>query len=104
MALKSFKPTSPGGRFMTRLDFAEGPNERAEKPPPRGISKSGGRNNEGHQTLRFRGGGHKRLYRSIDFRRDKRGIPARVASIEDDPHRSARIPLLVYGDGGARDT
>jgi large subunit ribosomal protein L2 len=102
MALKSFKPTSPGVRFMTRLDFAEVTKERPEKSLSRGISKSGGRNNEGHQTLRFRGGGHKRLYRTIDFRRDKRGIPARVASIEYDPNRSARIALLVYADGEKR--
>jgi large subunit ribosomal protein L2 len=102
MALKSFKPTSPGVRFMTRLDFAEVTKKRPEKPLTRGISKSGGRNNEGHQTLRFRGGGHKRLYRSIDFRRNKRDIPARVASIEYDPNRSARIALLVYADGEKR--
>jgi large subunit ribosomal protein L2 len=102
MALKSFKPTSPGVRFMTRLDFAEVTKERPEKSLTRGISKSGGRNNEGHQTLRFRGGGHKRLYRSIDFRRDKRGIPAHVATIEYDPNRSARIALLVYADGEKR--
>jgi large subunit ribosomal protein L2 len=102
MALKSFKPTSPGVRFMTRLDFAEVTKERPEKSLTRGITKSGGRNNEGHQTLRFRGGGHKRLYRSIDFRRDKRGIPAHVATIEYDPNRSARIALLVYADGEKR--
>jgi large subunit ribosomal protein L2 len=102
MALKSFKPTSPGVRFKTRLDFAEVTKERPEKSLTRGITKSGGRNNEGHQTLRFRGGGHKRLYRTIDFRRDKRGIPAHVASIEYDPNRSARIALLVYTDGEKR--
>jgi large subunit ribosomal protein L2 len=102
MALKSFKPTSPGVRFMTRLDFAEVTKERPEKSLTRGITKSGGRNNEGHQTLRFRGGGHKRLYRTIDFQRDKRGIPAHVASIEYDPNRSARIALLVYADGEKR--
>jgi len=102
MALKSFKPTSPGVRFKTRLDFAEVTKERPEKSLTRGITKSGGRNNEGHQTLRFRGGGHKRLYRTIDFRRDKRGIPAHVASIEYDPNRSARIALLVYADGEKR--
>ena len=102
MALKSFKPTSPGVRFMTRLDFAEVTKERPEKSLTRGITKSGGRNNEGHQTLRFRGGGHKRLYRTIDFRRDKLGIPAHVASIEYDPNRSARIALLVYADGEKR--
>jgi large subunit ribosomal protein L2 len=102
MALKSFKPTSPGVRFMTRLDFGEVTKGRPEKSLTRGIVRSGGRNNEGHQTLRFRGGGHKRLYRTIDFRRDKRGIPARVASIEYDPNRSARIALLVYADGEKR--
>ncbi|MDD5564510.1 MAG: 50S ribosomal protein L2 [Thermoanaerobaculaceae bacterium] len=102
MALKSFKPTSPGIRFMTRLDFAEVTKDRPEKALTRGISKSGGRNNEGHETLRFRGGGHKRRYRTIDFRRDKRGVPARVATIEYDPNRSARIALLVYADGEKR--
>ena len=102
MAIKSFKPTSPGVRFMTRLDFSEVTKDRPEKSLTRGIAKSGGRNNEGHQTLRFRGGGHKRLYRSIDFKRNKRGIPARVTSIEYDPNRSARIALLVYADGEKR--
>jgi large subunit ribosomal protein L2 len=102
MAIKSFKPTSPGVRFMTRLDFSEVTKDHPEKSLTRGMAKSGGRNNEGHQTLRFRGGGHKRLYRSIDFKRDKRGIPARVTSIEYDPNRSARIALLVYADGEKR--
>jgi large subunit ribosomal protein L2 len=102
MAIKSFKPTSPGMRFQTRLDFTEITKSSPEKSLTRGISQSGGRNNEGHQTLRFRGGGHKRLYRKIDFRRDKHGIPARVESIEYDPNRSARIALLVYADGEKR--
>jgi large subunit ribosomal protein L2 len=102
MALKSYKPTSPGVRFMTRLDFAEITKDRPEKALTRGISKSGGRNNEGHETLRFRGGGHKRRYRTIDFRRDKRDIPARVAAIEYDPNRSANIALLHYADGEKR--
>ncbi len=102
MPLKSFKPTSPGVRFMTRPDFAEISKDRPEKALTRGIAKSGGRNNEGHETLRFRGGGHKRRYRAIDFKRNKRGIPARVASIEYDPNRSARIALLVYADGEKR--
>jgi large subunit ribosomal protein L2 len=102
MALKSFKPTSPGVRFMTRPDFAEITKDRPEKALTRGIVKSGGRNSEGHETLRFRGGGHKRRYRAIDFKRSKRGIPARVASIEYDPNRSARIALLVYTDGEKR--
>ncbi len=102
MAMKTFKPTSPGMRFKTALDFAEITASRPEKSLTRGITRSGGRNNEGHETVRFRGGGHKRLYREIDFRRDKRGIPARVASIEYDPNRSARIALLVYADGEKR--
>ncbi len=102
MALKSFKPTSPGVRFMTRLDGAEITRNRPEKSLTRGTSSTGGRNNEGHETLRFRGGGHKRRYRTIDFRRDKRGIPARVTTIEYDPNRSARIALLVYADGEKR--
>jgi len=102
MAIKSFKPTSPGIRFMTRLDFAEVTVSEPEKRLTHGIKKSGGRNSDGHQTSRFRGGGHKRRYRVIDFRRDKRDVPARVASIEYDPNRSARIALLVYADGEKR--
>jgi large subunit ribosomal protein L2 len=102
MPLKTFKPTSPGVRFKTGHDFAEIAKKRPEKSLTRGIPHSGGRNNEGHETLRFRGGGHKRLYRVIDFRRDKRDVPARVAAIEYDPNRSARIALLVYADGEKR--
>ena len=102
MAIKTFKPTSPGMRFKTALDFAEITAKRPEKSLTRGITRSGGRNNEGHETVRFRGGGHKRLYREIDFRRDKRGIPARVTAIEYDPNRTARIALLVYADGEKR--
>jgi len=102
MAMRTFKPTSPGLRFKTALDLSELTAKRPEKSLTRGITHSGGRNNEGHETVRFRGGGHKRLYRTIDFRRDKRGIPAKVASIEYDPNRSARIALLVYADGEKR--
>jgi len=102
MAIKSYKPTSPGVRFMTRLDFVEITKDRPEKALTKGITRCGGRNSEGHETVRFRGGGAKRRYRIIDFRRDKRGIPARVASIEYDPNRSARIALLVYADGEKR--
>jgi large subunit ribosomal protein L2 len=102
MAIKSYKPTSPGVRFMTRLDFSELTQARPEKSLTRGAVKCGGRNNEGHETNRFRGGGHKRRYRTIDFRRDKRNIPARVAAIEYDPNRSARIALLFYLDGEKR--
>jgi large subunit ribosomal protein L2 len=102
MGMKSYRPTSPGVRFMTRLDFGEITTTEPEKSLTRGLAKSGGRNNEGHQTLRFRGGGAKRRYRAIDFRREKHGVPARVASIEYDPNRSARIALLHYADGEKR--
>lgn len=102
MALRSFKPTSPGIRFKTVLDFSEITKVEPEKSLTQGIARSGGRNNEGHETVRFRGGGHKRLYRIIDFKRDKRNIPAKVAAIEYDPNRSARIALLHYADGEKR--
>ncbi|MEW5876607.1 MAG: 50S ribosomal protein L2 [Acidobacteriota bacterium] len=102
MALRSFKPTSPGIRFKTVLDFSEITKVEPEKSLTHGITRSGGRNNEGHETVRFRGGGHKRLYRIIDFKRDKRNIPAKVAAIEYDPNRSARIALLHYADGEKR--
>jgi large subunit ribosomal protein L2 len=102
MALRSFKPTSPGIRFKTVLDFAEITKVRPEKSLTHGIPRSGGRNNEGHETVRFRGGGHKRLYRIIDFKRDKRNVPAKVAAIEYDPNRSAHIALLHYADGEKR--
>lgn len=99
MGIKVFKPTSPGRRSMTGLDFEEVTTDTPEKSLLRPISKSGGRNNKGRITTRHRGGGHKRRYRLVDFRRTKEGIPARVASIEYDPNRSARLALLVYADG-----
>jgi len=102
MAIKTYRPTSPGVRFMTRLEFTEISKTQPEKRLTKGLTRTGGRNNEGHQTVRFRGGGHKRRYRTIDFRRDKRGVPARVAAIEYDPNRSARIALLHYADGEKR--
>ncbi|MCX7896204.1 MAG: 50S ribosomal protein L2, partial [Thermoanaerobaculum sp.] len=102
MPLRSFKPTSPGLRFKTVLDFSEITKSHPEKSLTQGMARSGGRNNEGHETVRFRGGGHKRLYRLIDFKRDKRNIPAKVAAIEYDPNRSARIALLHYADGEKR--
>jgi large subunit ribosomal protein L2 len=102
MAIRTYKPTSPGRRFMTRLDYSEVTATRPEKSLTRGLPQKGGRNSEGHITLRFRGGGHKRLYREIDFRRDKRDIPGRVTTIEYDPNRSARIALVVYPDGEKR--
>lgn len=102
MPLRSFKPTSAGVRFKTVLDFSEVTKDRPEKRLVKGLRRSGGRNNEGHETVRFRGGGHKRLYRLVDFKRDKRNVPARVAAIEYDPNRSARLALLHYADGEKR--
>jgi large subunit ribosomal protein L2 len=102
MALKRYKPTTPALRYKTTPDF--GPITRTE--PEKGLVEplrgKGGRNNKGRITIRYRGGGHKRRYRVIDFRRDKFGIPARVADIEYDPNRSARIALLNYADGEKR--
>jgi len=102
MALKSYKPTSPGRRHTVGSNFDELSPGRPEKTLVRGMTKTGGRNNTGRITSWQRGGGHKRLFRSIDFKRDKTGIPAKVASIEYDPNRSARIALLHYRDGEKR--
>ncbi len=103
MAVKKFKPYTPARRFMTVADFSEITKTEPEKSLTEPLKKTGGRNNQGRITIRFRGGGHKRLYRIIDFRRrDKEGIPAKVAAIEYDPNRSARIALLHYVDGEKR--
>ncbi len=102
MALKEYRPTSPARRHMTVSDFAEVTRSKPEKKLTRAVKKSGGRNNHGHITTRHIGGGHKRRYRIIDWRRDKDGIPAKVAAIEYDPNRSARIALLHYADGEKR--
>lgn len=102
MGIKSYKPTSPGRRFQTVLDFAEITRREPEKNLLLPLKKTGGRNCYGRITSRYIGGGHKRLYRIIDFKRDKHGIPARVASIEYDPNRSAFIALLHYVDGEKR--
>ncbi len=103
MAVKKFRPYTPTRRFMTVADFSEITKTKPEKSLTEPLKKTGGRNNQGRITVRFRGGGHKRLYRIIDFkRRDKAGIPARVAAIEYDPNRSARIALLFYRDGEKR--
>ena len=102
MAVRSFNPTSPGIRFQTKLDFAELSSDRPEKSLVEPKRRTGGRNNRGWITSRFIGGGHKQLYRLIDFRRDKHEIPARVASIEYDPNRTANIALLQYADGEKR--
>jgi large subunit ribosomal protein L2 len=102
MAIKKRKPTSPGRRFQTVSDFAEITDSKPEKSLIAKKSKTGGRNTDGRVTSRHRGGGHKQRYRIVDFRRDKDGIPARVASIQYDPNRNARIALLNYADGEKR--
>ncbi len=102
MAVKPYRPTSPGRRGMTRILGEKLYEGRPEKWLTEFRSPAGGRNNHGRVTVRFRGGGHKRLYRLIDFKRDKRGVPAKVARIEYDPNRSARIALLYYRDGEKR--
>jgi len=102
MAMKSYKPTTPGRRAQTHLGFEEITKTQPEKALTKGKPKTGGRGNTGRVTSRFIGGGHKQRYRDIDFKRDKRGIPAKVAAIEYDPNRSARIALLHYNDGEKR--
>src|SRR5947208_12640307 len=102
MPLKKHKPTSPGRRFATWADFEEITRTEPEKSLVEGISKTGGRNSYGRITSRHRGGGAKRRYRVIDFKRTKDGIPAKVASIEYDPNRTAYIALLHYADGDKR--
>jgi large subunit ribosomal protein L2 len=102
MPIRRPKPTSPGRRFSTYPDFAEITRSEPEKSLVEGLTKSGGRNVNGRKTARHRGGGAKRLYRRIDFKRRKDGVPAKVASIEYDPNRSAYIALLHYVDGEKR--
>ncbi|HZH03038.1 MAG TPA: 50S ribosomal protein L2 [Myxococcaceae bacterium] len=103
MGLKKHKPTSPGRRLMTVSDFADITKDRPEKSLTEAMKRSGGRNVHGHITRRHQGGGHKRRYRVIDFKRlDKDGVPAKVASVEYDPNRTANIALLQYADGEKR--
>lgn len=102
MAIKSYKPTSPGRRFTTTPAFEEITKTEPEKSLTVPVKRKGGRNNYGRITTRHQGGGHKRRYRIIDFKRDKDGVPGRVASIEYDPNRNARIALVVYADGEKR--
>mgnify|MGYP006049873241 FL=1 len=102
MALKKLKPTTPGQRFKVVSTFEEITTNKPEKSLVYGKKKSGGRNNEGKMTMRYIGGGHKKLYRFVDFRRDKDGIPAVVKTIEYDPNRTARIALVCYADGEKR--
>lgn len=102
MAIKKFVPTSPGKRFMTVSDFKDVTTDKPEKSLLEPLKKKAGRNQRGKITVRHHGGGHKRQYRKIDFKRNKDGVPARVATIEYDPNRSARIALLHYADGEKR--
>ncbi len=102
MPIRKYKPTSPARRGMTVADFSDLDKKKPEKGLISALKRSGGRNNLGRTTVFQRGGGHKRRYRQIDFRRNKWGIPARVAAIEYDPNRSARIALLHYADGEKR--
>jgi large subunit ribosomal protein L2 len=102
MSIRQFRPMTAGTRFRSVSGFDEITRDTPEKSLLEPKRKSGGRNNQGHVTMRALGGGHKRFYRKIDFRREKHGIPARVAEIEYDPNRSARIALLVYADGEKR--
>lgn len=102
MALKRYKPTSPGQRFKTTADFSELTKKRPEKRLTEANPKKAGRNNHGRITMRRRGGGHKRLYRVVDFKRNKDGVSGIVDTLEYDPNRSARIALVVFADGDKR--
>ena len=102
MAIKVFRPTSPGRRGMSGPTFEEITKDKPEKSLVVPLKKRGGRNNQGRMTVRHRGGGAKRKLRVIDFKRDKTGVPGRVAAIEYDPNRSARIALIFYADGDKR--
>lgn len=102
MGLKAYRPTSPGRRAMTAITGEDLAKKRPEKSLVEFHLRSGGRNNDGRMTIRHRGSGHKRLYRRIDFKREKVGVPGRVTAIEYDPNRSARIALLQYVDGEKR--
>jgi len=102
MAIKKFRPITPTLRYRTVADFSDLTKKAPEKALLEPLRKQGGRNNQGRLTMRHRGGGHKRMYRKIDFKRDKLDIPSKVAAIEYDPNRSARIALLQYSDGEKR--
>jgi len=102
MGIRQFRPTTPGTRFRSLSDFAEITRSKPEPSLLEPLRSQGGRNNQGHVTVRYRGGGHKRMYRIIDFKRSKHGIPGKVAEIEYDPNRTARIALIQYADGEKR--
>ena len=102
MGIRQFRPTSPGTRLRSVSDFAEITRSTPEPSLVEALRKKGGRNNQGHITVRYIGGGHKQKYRLVDFKRAKRGVPAKVKEIEYDPNRTARIALVVYADGEKR--
>ena len=102
MPIRKYKPTSPGRRGMSVQTYDEITASEPYRPLTESLKKSGGRNNTGEVTMWWRGGGHKRLYRVIDFKRDKKDIPATISTIEYDPNRSARIALVTYADGEKR--
>lgn len=102
MGLKEYKPNTPGQRYKSTLDYSDLDKKKAEKRLTKGAPKNGGRDSAGRISVRRRGGGHKRLYREVDFKRDKENIPATVKAIEYDPNRTANIALLVYADGEKR--
>jgi large subunit ribosomal protein L2 len=102
MGVRQFRPTTPGTRERSVSDFAEVTRGKPERALVESLKRTGGRNNQGHVTVRARGGGHKRRYRIIDFRRDKPGVPGRVTAVEYDPNRTARIALICYADGEKR--
>src|SRR5688500_16429579 len=103
MGIRSFRPTTPTRRHMTQSDFAEvTKGNRPERSLVGKLKSKGGRNNQGRITVRFQGGGHKRRYRMLDWKRDKDGVPGKVTSIEYDPNRTARIALITYVDGEKR--
>jgi large subunit ribosomal protein L2 len=102
MAIRKFNPTSPGTRFKTVQRFDEITTDEPYRPLTENLHQSGGRNNQGELTSWWRGGGHKRLYRIVDFKRDKKDISAKVATVEYDPNRSSRIALITYADGEKR--
>ena len=102
MPIRNYKPTSPGRRQMTVQTYDDITTDQPHRPLTETLKKSGGRNNTGEQTMWWRGGGHKRLYRIIDFKRDKKNIQGKISTIEYDPNRSARIALVTYADGDKR--
>jgi len=102
MGVRKLKPITPGQRFRVVNDFNAVTADKPEKSLVKGKSKSGGRNNQGRMTMRYTGGGHKKLYREIDFKRNKFGIPATVKTVEYDPNRTAFIALLSFADGEKR--